>query len=104
MRRRSAGVPARSRRFPARPSSSRCRNIASRTPPSFHRSVTSHAPPIITMTATMDLAQLRQEYMRERLDEGDVAVDPITQFRAWFDEAVRAGAAVGADRSAEGRG
>jgi pyridoxamine 5'-phosphate oxidase len=42
------------------------------------------------MTATMDLAQLRQEYMRERLDEGDVAVDPITQFRAWFDEAVRA--------------
>ena len=42
------------------------------------------------MTATMDLALLRQEYMRERLDEGDVAVDPITQFRAWFDEAVRA--------------
>jgi pyridoxamine 5'-phosphate oxidase len=38
----------------------------------------------------MDLAQLRQEYMRERLDEGDVAVDPFAQFRAWFDEAARA--------------
>lgn len=38
----------------------------------------------------MDIAQLRQEYMRETLDEGDVAADPITQFRAWFDEAVRA--------------
>jgi pyridoxamine 5'-phosphate oxidase len=37
----------------------------------------------------MDIAQLRQEYMRERLDEGAVAADPITQFRAWFDEAVR---------------
>ena len=28
--------------------------------------------------------------MRERLDEGDVAADPVAQFRAWFDEAVRA--------------
>jgi pyridoxamine 5'-phosphate oxidase len=28
--------------------------------------------------------------MRERLDEGDVAADPIEQFRAWFDEAVKA--------------
>lgn len=28
--------------------------------------------------------------MRERLEEGDVARDPIVQFRAWFDEAVRA--------------
>jgi pyridoxamine 5'-phosphate oxidase len=37
----------------------------------------------------MDIAQLRQEYMRESLDEGDVADDPIRQFRAWFDEAVR---------------
>ena len=37
----------------------------------------------------MDIAQLRQEYMRESLDEGDVAGDPIKQFRAWFDEAVR---------------
>jgi pyridoxamine 5'-phosphate oxidase len=37
----------------------------------------------------MDIAQLRQEYMRERLDEGDVAADPIAQFRTWLDEAVR---------------
>jgi len=37
----------------------------------------------------MDIAQLRQEYMRESLDEDAVADDPITQFRAWFDEAVR---------------
>jgi pyridoxamine 5'-phosphate oxidase len=38
----------------------------------------------------MDIAQLRQEYMRERLDEGNVAPDPIAQFRAWFEEAARA--------------
>ncbi|MGZ8202910.1 MAG: pyridoxamine 5'-phosphate oxidase [Burkholderiales bacterium] len=38
----------------------------------------------------MDIAHLRQEYMRERLDERDVAADPIAQFRAWFDEAVQA--------------
>jgi pyridoxamine 5'-phosphate oxidase len=37
----------------------------------------------------MDIAQLRQEYMRESLDEDAVADDPIKQFRAWFDEAVR---------------
>ena len=38
----------------------------------------------------MRIADLREEYMRERLDEADVAADPIVQFRAWFDEAVRA--------------
>jgi pyridoxamine 5'-phosphate oxidase len=38
----------------------------------------------------MDIAHLRQEYMRERLDEGAVAADPIAQFRAWFEEAARA--------------
>lgn len=38
----------------------------------------------------IDIAGLRQEYMREELDEGDVARDPIEQFRAWFDEAVQA--------------
>jgi pyridoxamine 5'-phosphate oxidase len=37
----------------------------------------------------MDIAQLREEYMRESLDETDVAHDPIMQFQAWFDEAVR---------------
>ena len=40
--------------------------------------------------SAVDIAGLRQEYMRERLDEKDVATDPVTQFRAWFDEAVRA--------------
>lgn len=40
--------------------------------------------------SALDIAGLRQEYMRERLDEKDVALDPVTQFRAWFDEAVRA--------------
>ncbi len=38
----------------------------------------------------MDIAQIRQEYMRERLDESDVATDPIAQFRVWFDETVKA--------------
>jgi pyridoxamine 5'-phosphate oxidase len=38
----------------------------------------------------MDIAHLRQEYMRERLDERDAAQDPLAQFRAWFEEALRA--------------
>jgi pyridoxamine 5'-phosphate oxidase len=38
----------------------------------------------------MNIAELRQEYMRERLDEGYLAADPIAQFRTWFDEAVKA--------------
>lgn len=37
-----------------------------------------------------DIAGIREEYMRERLDEADVQAEPIAQFRAWFDEAVRA--------------
>lgn len=37
------------------------------------------------------LARLRQEYARSILDETDVATDPITQFRDWFDEARNAG-------------
>ena len=40
--------------------------------------------------SALDIAGLRQEYMREQLEENDVAADPVTQFRAWFDEAVRA--------------
>jgi pyridoxamine 5'-phosphate oxidase len=40
--------------------------------------------------SSLDLAGLRQEYMRESLDEGDVDPDPIAQFRKWFDEAIRA--------------
>ena len=38
----------------------------------------------------MNISDIRREYMRERLDEGDVAQDPIVQFRAWFDETVKA--------------
>lgn len=37
------------------------------------------------------LARLRQEYARSTLDEVDVALDPFTQFRSWFEDARRAG-------------
>jgi pyridoxamine 5'-phosphate oxidase len=36
----------------------------------------------------MSLADLRQEYMRHGLLEGDVLPDPIEQFRVWFEQAV----------------
>src|ERR1051325_5528576 len=39
----------------------------------------------------MKIADLRQEYMRAGLSEGDVARDPLAQFERWFDEALRAG-------------
>ncbi len=38
----------------------------------------------------MNIADLRQEYRRESLDENDVARDPVEQFTRWFDEAVKA--------------
>jgi pyridoxamine 5'-phosphate oxidase len=38
----------------------------------------------------MNIADLRQEYMREGLDESAVARDPFEQFTRWFDEAVKA--------------
>lgn len=38
----------------------------------------------------MKIADLRSEYMRETLDEADVAPDPLRQFEHWFDEAVKA--------------
>jgi len=38
----------------------------------------------------MNIADLRQEYMRETLDESRVARDPVAQFKSWFDEAVKA--------------
>jgi pyridoxamine 5'-phosphate oxidase len=38
----------------------------------------------------MALADLRKEYTQRRLDEGDVAADPFTQFGVWFDEALGA--------------
>jgi pyridoxamine 5'-phosphate oxidase len=39
----------------------------------------------------MDLAALRQEYMRAGLREKNLAADPLAQFGAWFDEALRSG-------------
>jgi pyridoxamine 5'-phosphate oxidase len=38
----------------------------------------------------LDLRKLRQEYMREGLDEKDVLPDPLAQFAVWFAEAVKA--------------
>ena len=38
----------------------------------------------------MNIADLRQETMRESLDENDVARDPLQQFDRWFNEAVKA--------------
>lgn len=38
----------------------------------------------------MNIANLRQEYMRESLDEQNVAREPISQFKRWFDAAVAA--------------
>ena len=38
----------------------------------------------------MKIAELRIDYMRETLDERDVAPDPFRQFEHWFDEAVKA--------------
>jgi pyridoxamine 5'-phosphate oxidase len=38
-----------------------------------------------------DFAALRREYASEPLNEGDVAADPVNQFRAWFGQAELAG-------------
>ena len=37
------------------------------------------------------VAQLRREYEAMGLSEGDMAADPITQFRSWFDGVIEAG-------------
>jgi len=42
----------------------------------------------------MDLAALRQEYMRAGLHEKDLDADPLVQFGNWFDEALRSGIAL----------
>ncbi|MCS6764434.1 MAG: pyridoxamine 5'-phosphate oxidase [Candidatus Protistobacter heckmanni] len=36
------------------------------------------------------LADLRKSYTRDALGEGDVAADPIAQFRQWLEEAIKA--------------
>jgi len=38
----------------------------------------------------MNIADLRQEYMRSGLSEAHADADPIRQFERWFDEALRA--------------
>ncbi len=46
---------------------------------------------ISTQTSrSVKIAELRIDYMRETLDERDVAPDPLRQFEHWFDEAVKA--------------
>jgi pyridoxamine 5'-phosphate oxidase len=39
----------------------------------------------------MNVAQLRQEYMRSGLSEDDAGADPLRLFSGWLEEAVRAG-------------
>lgn len=38
----------------------------------------------------MSIADLRRDYRARQLSEADVAADPISQFRQWFDEALHA--------------
>jgi pyridoxamine 5'-phosphate oxidase len=42
------------------------------------------------MTVPPDIADLRREYSRARLDERDVSPDPIVEFARWFAEAQQA--------------
>ena len=42
----------------------------------------------------MDLAALRQDYMRAGLHEKDLDADPFSQFGSWFDQALRSGIAL----------
>src|SRR5437763_15907120 len=38
----------------------------------------------------MSIADMREEYETHGLSESDLAADPFTQFRTWFDQAVTA--------------
>jgi pyridoxamine 5'-phosphate oxidase len=38
-----------------------------------------------------DLSELREDYARGGLSEGDLAADPITMFHRWYDDATAAG-------------
>ena len=38
----------------------------------------------------LNIAHIREEYMRAGLDERDVLADPLAQFTVWFDDAVKA--------------
>src|ERR1700674_2812453 len=52
---------------------------------------TLHSQTSRTLSATVnsqrDIADLRKDYAKERLDERDVARDPFQQFARWFDQA-----------------
>ena len=39
----------------------------------------------------MNIADLRQEYMRAGLSEAEAQRDPIRQFELWFQDALKAG-------------
>ena len=41
------------------------------------------------MSEDQDIAAMRREYMQAGLQEADLADDPVTQFKAWFDAARR---------------
>ena len=41
-------------------------------------------------SATLPLAELRQEYMRAGLNEADAHPDPIEQFSRWMQDAIDA--------------
>lgn len=38
----------------------------------------------------MDISAIRKDYSIKSLDISDVSIDPMAQFKAWFDEAVKA--------------
>ncbi len=38
----------------------------------------------------LDLSRVRQEYMRDGLDEKELSADPLAQFARWFDDATKA--------------
>jgi pyridoxamine 5'-phosphate oxidase len=44
----------------------------------------------MSVTLRVDVSQIRQDYRGEQLEEANVASEPIAQFNAWFEDAVRA--------------
>jgi pyridoxamine 5'-phosphate oxidase len=52
---------------------------------------TARATRAVVESRAMNVAQLRQEYMRSGLSEQDAGADPLRLFSAWLEDAVRAG-------------
>ena len=44
----------------------------------------------ITLSAPVNIADIRREYHRAALTEADVDPDPVRQFERWLSEAIRA--------------